>query len=331
MKTLLVTGGTGFVMSHVVRQWLLRDERARAIVLDIAPPDRAAERFFRPVEDRADFLTSAVEDRSTWTSPILDSVTHLVHGAAMTPIGKTAERLQARRIVEVNIQGTLNALEWARERERLERIVHVSTGSVYADDGPPGALPEDGYEERSPSSLYPITKRAGELLALRYAELFTLPLAAVRLSSVYGPMDRVTPGRDHRCAPNIIAHKALAAEPVQINTPEAVGDFIHAGDVASAILALLHATRLEHTMFNVAYGQTATLADLVAYAAAAVPGARYEVVDESAADIVMDPHRTRGGSGAYDIARLRSLGWRPRPLAEAMADYIIWLRSNPPA
>ncbi len=118
---------------------------------------------------------------------------------------------------------------------------------------------------------------------------------------------------------------------MRVNAPEALGDFIHAGDVASAILTLLQAARLEHEMFNVAYGEAATLADLVAHTAAAVPGARYEVVDEADADIVMDPQRTRGGSGAYDISRLRALGWLPRPLAAAIANYVTWLRANPEA
>jgi len=90
--------------------------------------------------------------------------------------------------------GTVAALDWARTQPKLRRFVYVSSGSVYRNHGPdrPGEpLPEDGYV--MPRRLYAISKFASELITERYAELFGLPIASVRLSSVYGPMDRATP------------------------------------------------------------------------------------------------------------------------------------------
>ncbi len=326
---LLVTGGTGFVMSHVVRQWVERSPRHVAVVVDCFAPDAALERFFAGHEKQISVIDGSVTDPGLWAYGLAElAPDYLVHGAAMTPNRGESERRDARRVVEVNVVGVLNALEWARERASLRRLVHVSTGSVYAADGPDGPLPEDGFEARSPDSLYPITKRAGELLALRYRELFDLPLAVCRLSSIYGPLDRWTPGRDFRCAPNLIVARALAGEPIRIAGADAVGDWLHAADVARGILALLDAPRLEYSLFNIAYGETASLARLCELVAAAVPGTRWTDAPPADADLVTDPGPRRGTWGAYDVSRLRALGWSPTPLGDALADYVAWVRAE---
>lgn len=326
---LVVTGGTGFVMSHVVRQWVERSPRHRAVAVDCFAPDAPLERFFAGHEAQIEIIEGSVTDPGLWSqAPGGTAPDYVVHGAAMTPNRGASERRDARRVVEVNLLGTLNALEWAREHRSVRRLVHVSTGSVYAADGPDGPLPEDGFEARSPDSLYPITKRAGELLALRYRELFELPLVVCRLSSIYGPLDRWTPGRDFRCAPNLIVERALAGEPVRIAGADAVGDWLHAADVARGILALLDAPDPGHRLFNIAYGEAASLARLCELVAAAVPGARWLETPAAEADIVADPGRRSGAWGAYDVSRLRALGWSPTPLAEALADYVAWMRDE---
>ncbi len=223
--------------------------------------------------------------------------------------------------------GTVNALEWARTRSGLTRFLHVSTGSVYGDEGPDGPLPEDGWESRSPRGLYAITKRAGELIARRYATLFSLPVLTVRLASVYGPMDRATPARRVVCLPNRLVHLALAGEEARVNSLDAVGDYIHAGDVAAAMATLLRAGRLDHDLFNVAYGEPVTVAGVLGHVATAVPGFRWRVTSRDDANVVEDASRWRGAWGAYDNSRLRALGWSPRPLGAAIADYAGWVRA----
>ena len=324
---LAVSGGTGFVMSHVVRQWVERSPEHVAVAIDCFAPDAPLERWFAGHAAQIDVIEGSVSDPDFWSRRLAAiEPDYFVHGAAMTPNRGESERRDARRVVEVNIVGTLNALEWARERASIRRLVHVSTGSVYGAEGPDGPLPEDGFEARSPASLYPISKRAGELLALRYRELFDLPLAVCRLSSIYGPLDRRTPGRDFRCVPNLIVARALAGEPIRVAGGDAVGDWLHAADVARGILALLDAPRLEHALFNVAYGETASIAKLCELVAAAVPGTRWLDAPPGEADIVADPGPRRGAWGAYDNSRLRALGWSPMPLADALADYVAWTR-----
>ncbi len=191
------------------------------------------------------------------------AISHVVHGAAMTPTVGTTEKIQAAMIVGANIMGTVHSLELARTLLNLKRLVHVSTGSIYGDNGPEGApLPEEDYVQPFPTTLYPITKLSGGLVAGCYRELFDLPVRIVRLSGVCGPMDRWTPGRDFACALNIMVHKALAGETWTVSGAQGVGDWIHGGDVASAVCNLLAAPSPRHDIYNVTYGSAITLADL---------------------------------------------------------------------
>jgi len=335
--TLLVTGGTGFVMSVLGRLWLESDPTARLVVLDAAPLDAAARRYFAPVMERLTVVVADVREPHIW-QPALAShnVTHVVHGATVTPIarGTVAEARREpeaeypARIIDVNVMGTVMLLEWARTRPSLERFIYVSSGAVYKDHGPDCAgepLPEDGYV--MPRRLYGISKLASELITERYGKLFGLSTASVRPSSVYGPMDRPTASRSFRHVPNRIAHLALdGARRVRVNTLDAVGDYIHVEDVAHAISALLHAPPLRYSAYNIACGETATVGDMIDWAAAKVPGFGAEVVPPEHADIVQDPSLKDGMWGAYDIARIGSeTGWTPRPMRTAFLAYMDWI------
>ena len=338
--TLLVTGGTGFVMSVLGRQWLEADTGARLVVLDASPLDAAAQRYFAPVMPRLSVVVADVTRPQAWHAALAGlGVTHIVHGATVTPIARGSaaevkrepEAREPARIVEVNLMGTVAMLEWARTLPGLERFLYVSSGAVYKHHGPdrPGEpLPEDGYV--MPRRLYGISKLASELITERYGELFGLSTASVRLSSVYGPMDRVTASRNHRHVPNRIAHMALAGvERVRVNTLDAVGDYIHVEDVARAIVSLLRAPRLHYSVYNIACGATASIGELVSWVAEKVPGFGVQIVPAEQADILQDPALRDGMWGAYDVSRIFSeTGWKPRPMREALHAYMDWIAAE---
>src|SRR5215470_10401314 len=338
--TLLVTGATGFVMSVLGRRWLASDPAARLVVLDAAALDAAAERYFAPVKERLAVIVADVTQPESWRPALArHAITHIVHGATITPIsrGSAAEARREpeaenpARIIEVNLMGTVAMLEWARTLPDFKRFIYVSSGAVYKHHGPdrPGEpLPEDGYV--MPRRLYGISKLASELITERYGDLFGLPTASVRPSSVYGPMDRVTASRNFRHVPNRIAHMALdGVECVRVNTLDAVGDYIHVEDVASAIVSLLRARHLRYSAYNIACGATSSIRDMVGWAAEKVPGFRAEIVPAEQADIVQDPTRSDGMWGAYDISRISAeTGWKPRPMREALHAYMDWIAAE---
>lgn len=338
--TLLVTGATGFVMSVLGRHWLDADPDARLVVLDSSPLDATAQRYFAPVMKRMTVVTADVTRPETWRAALgAQGVTHIVHGATITPIarGSAAEAKREpeadspARIVEVNLMGTVAMLDWARTLPDFERFIYVSSGAVYKHHGPdrPGEpLPEDGYV--MPRRLYGISKLASELITERYGDLFGLSTASVRPSSVYGTMDRVTPSRNMRHPPNRIAHMAVeGVKRVRVNTLDAVGDYIHSEDVARAIVSLLRAPRLGYSAYNVACGATASIGDMVAWAAEKAPGFAPEVVPPEQADILADPTLRDGMWGAYDISRIfHDTGWKPRPMREALHAYMDWIAAE---
>ena len=156
-----------------------------------------------------------------------------------------------------------------------------------------------------------------------------MPCVSARLSAVYGPMDRETASRHVRCLPNLVAHLALAGEPLRVSGMDGVGDWIHADDVAAALSR--HAARqsLRHPVYNVAYGRAETIETLVRYAAEVLPVQSHDV-PPAEANVVCDPDRRAGQWGAYDNSRLRDeLGWSPAPLRQRIHEYIDWLKSSP--
>jgi UDP-glucose 4-epimerase len=335
--TLLVTGATGFVMSVLGHHWLTHRATARLVVLDAAPPDAAARQYFARFADRLTVIVGDVTQPDSWRPALARlPIRHIVHGATITPIsrGSAAEARREPeaedpgRIIDVNIMGTVAMLDFARSLPHFGRFIYVSSGAVYTNHGPdrPGEpLPEDGYV--MPRRLYGISKLASELITERYGNLFGLSTASVRPSSVYGPMDRVTASRNMHHVPHRIARLALdGAGCVRVNTLDAVGDYIHAEDVARAIVSLLEAPRLRFGAYNVASGATASIGELVSWVAEKVPGFSAEVVAPERADILQDPNLRDGMWGAYDVSRLGAdTGWQPRPTRAALHAYVDWL------
>ncbi len=335
--TLLVTGATGFAMSVLGREWLDADPAARLVILDNAPLDAAAQRYFAPVMKRVNVIVADVTRPETWQAALAtNDIRHVVHGATVTPLsrGTAAEARREpeaenpKRIIDVNVMGTVAMLEWVRAQPRPPRFIYVSSGAVYKHHGPdcPGEpLPEDGYV--MPRRLYGISKLASELITERYRDLFGLSATAVRPSSVYGTMDRVTASRNFRHVPNRIAHAALdGAKRIRVNTLNAVGDYLHVEDLARGIISLLRAPSLRYCAYNVAYGATATIRDIVGWVAERVPGFHAEVTAPEDAELLQDPALKDGMWGAYDISRISGeTGWKPRPMREALHAYMDWI------
>lgn len=335
--TLLVTGATGFVMSVLGRYWLEANPGERLVVLDAAAPDAAAVRYFASVAERLNVVVADVTEPDTWRAALDGGdITHIVHGATVTPLSR-GTKLEAMRepeaenpgrIIDINVMGTVVMLDWARTLPKLQRFIYVSSGAVYKHHGPdrPGEpLPEDGYV--MPRRLYGISKLASELITERYGDLFGLSTTSVRLSSVYGPMDRVTATRNFRHVPNRIAHMAVdGVQRVRVNNLSAVGDYIHVEDAARAVVSLLRAPALRYSVYNVAMGATASIGDLVRWAAEKMPGFYAEISAADEADILQDPTLTDGMWGAYDISRIGAeTGWKPRPVREALHAYMDWI------
>jgi UDP-glucose 4-epimerase len=143
-------------------------------------------------------------------------------------------------------------------------------------------------------------------------------------------MDRVTATRNVIHIPNRIAHMAVdGARTVRVNSIDTVGDYLHSEDLARGIIALLKASRVRFSAYNIAAGVTATIGELVQWAAEKAPGFHAQVTAAEDADIIGDPHLRDGMWGAYDISRITvETGWRPRATREGLHAYMDWIRAE---
>ena len=337
--TLLVTGGTGFVLSHVVRQWLERSEREEVIVVDRASFDASAEVFFRPVRERIRMILADVVDTVSWTGGVdPDEVTELIAGAALSPITNdpavSPDREAPAETVRVNIMGAARTFDWARTLPKLRRLVYMSSGVYgYGTEGRPDDPPEPPIGEDHPlepdAALYDISKATGELLARRFADVFGLSCVSVRPSAVYGPMDRHTDARKVHPLPWHIAHRAVAGEALSVNSLAASYDWIYAPDVARAILCLLEAEAPRHAVYNIGYGRPASAADLLKGVRAQAPDFSVIETGDERADYVQPLHMRGGVWRIRSSRRLEDeFGWCPTPHLQAMQDYVRWLRDS---
>ncbi len=230
---MLLTGGAGFIGSHVAEA-LLRGGARLAVVDNL-------DTFYSPSWKKANLesirkigafefferdICSADAMREVFASARPDSVIHLAARAGVRPSIE-----QPRLYEQVNVAGTVNLLDLCREF-RVERLIFGSSSSVY------GATSRVPFSEEQaglrPISPYAATKLACELLCYTYAHLYQLPVMALRFFTVYGPRQR----------PDLAIHKFVArieaAKPLPIfGDGESGRDYTYIDDIVAGVLASL--------------------------------------------------------------------------------------------
>jgi UDP-glucose 4-epimerase len=291
----LVTGGSGFIGSHVVDK--LADAGHEPVIYDLRDSEHhewgSVETVIGDLFD-AETLHEAMED--------CDAVVHL---AAYADVGIVAE--QPVDAEACNARGTLAVLEAARATDT--RVVYGSTIWVYGASGD-GVIDEEAALGL-PDHLYTASKLAGEMYCSSYAELYDVSCTILRFGIPYGPRARpaaVIP---------IFVSKALAGEPLTI-----AGDgiqsrrFVYVEDLAEGVAAAV-ARGAPNRVYNLAGDETVTireLADIVS-----------ELVEDT--EIVHTPGRNGdfGGAVISNERAAKELGWRAStPLQEGVRRYLEW-------
>ena len=238
----LVTGGAGFIGSTVVRH--LVERGAQVIVLDDLSTGH--------VEALPDGIEMVQHDISAADTPRCVAAlkpTHVLHAAAQVSVERSMNDVVRDR--EVNLDGTRHVLEGA-DRAGVKRFVFVSSGgAVYGE-----AANATEADIPAPLSFYGVHKLAAEA----YVSISGLSYAVARPSNVYGPGQRA----DLEGGVVAIFTRAVAAgTPVTIHGDgEQQRDFVHVDDVATALVAMLHADR--SGVWNVSTGSPVTISQLLA-------------------------------------------------------------------
>jgi len=301
---ILVTGGAGFIGSHVVDGYVGAGHEV-VVVDDLSTGHR------ENLNPKARFHQLDIQDPRT---------AELIRRERPDVLNLHAAQMDVRRSVadpafdaRVNILGTINCLEAARQAG-VRRVLFVSSGgAVY---GEPEVYPAPESHPTNPISPYGVSKRAGELYAFFYQAEYKLPFVALRYANVYGP--RQDPHGEAGVVA-IFASRMLRGEPVTVNGDGTqTRDYVFVGDVARANLLAIE--REVTGPVNVGTGvetDVNALARLLLEAA----GARSEVHHGPA-----KPGEQR--RSVIDCARAATvLGWRPAvPLADGLRQTVEWFR-----
>ena len=293
----LITGGAGFIGSHVVDQVVAAGHDPR--IFDLIPSSyHHPDEFDTYIGDLTD--PDAVADAARGC----DAIVHLAAVADVSQVA--ADPGYAQR---VNAGGTANVLEAARS-ENVGRVVYASTIWVY--DGCDCALVDEETALELPRHPYTAQKLAGEMYCTSYAELFGVDYTILRFGIPYGPR-----ARPAAVIPSFFKN-AIAGRPLTIAGGGLQSRrFTYVGDMALGVATAL-APQARNRVYNLASEETVTILQL----ATAVS----EIVGDT--DILHTEGRAGDFRGAeVSSARaLRELGWRASTcLEEGLASYFGWL------
>ena len=217
----VVTGGAGFIGSHLVDALVARGDEV--VVIDDLSNGRAEN-----LNDGAELVQGDVADVAT-VGPAVEGAGIVFHQAALGSVKRSVD--SPLPTDHANVHGTLTVLECARTAG-VPRVVAASSSSVYGGDAP---LPSNESHPPSPKSPYAVTKVTAELYCRVYAELLGLETVCLRYFNVYGPRQRSDSA--YAAAIPLFVHALRTGErPVVNGDGEQTRDFTYVDDVVRANL-----------------------------------------------------------------------------------------------
>ena len=313
---MLVTGGAGFIGSHLVEA-LLADGHTITVFDDF-------NHYYDPLikwknvsgfQDQVTIVEGDIRDailvERTFTKGNFDTVIHLAARAGVRP------SIQSPKLYfTTNIDGTFNLLDACRHHE-VKDFIFASSSSVYGvNEKVPFAETDALIRTISP---YAATKLAGEQICSNYSHLFGIRCMCLRFFTVYGPRQRPD------LAISKFTERILAGEQIeQYGDGSTARDYTYVEDIVSGIIAALNYRKSSFEIFNLGGSATTTLAELIQLVEAACEKkAQIKVVEEQPGDV---PRTFADVSKAHKL-----LGYAPHtPIAEGVKKYVAWFRETQP-
>jgi nucleoside-diphosphate-sugar epimerase len=310
MGTYLVTGGAGFIGSHIAQTLAERGDQVR--VLDNLSTGKR-ENLAGFIE-RIEFVEGDIRDLDTCRRAVR-SVEHVLHQAALPSVPRSVEDPLSTNAI--NITGSLNLLLAARDAG-ARTFVLASSSSVYGDD--PSMPKQEGREGR-PLSPYAISKLAGEKYCEVFHDLFGMKTVALRYFNVFGP--RQDPRSQYAAVVPIFITKVLKGErPVIYGDGEQSRDFTYIENVVEANILASKSAKVGGETLNIACGERLTVNGLLA--------AVNEVIGSDIKPFYADPRPGDIKHSAADVRKARRvMGFEPRvSFMEGLKETVSWYRKR---
>lgn len=317
---LVIFGAAGFVGVNVALALAARGH-ALALADRNAPPEAV-----RAALPDANWMQGDVRDPAFLESAIAYGVDGVVWGAALTA-DAARDAAEPDAILSVNLAALAAVLRIAKARG-VRRVVNLGSGAAFGE----AAFREHALEEEDPvpdpRSLYALSKFSGERLCARYAALTGLSVATLRLSSVFGPWERLTGARDTPSP--FLSLMTLAESGEEARLPRALErDWLYAPDVGEAVAGILGARELSHGLYHVGPGVPYTVLAWGQVLATRRPGWRCRLA-ESAETSNVDPQGDRDRA-PLAVARIAAdIGFRTAYDLHASVEHLgAWAHAHP--
>ncbi|MBI2093814.1 MAG: SDR family oxidoreductase [Candidatus Omnitrophica bacterium] len=252
MAHYLVTGGAGFIGSHMAENLLAAGHTVR--VLDDLSSGKLQN--IEAVKNRIEFLKADIRDRAKVRSA-MEGIEFVLHAAAWRSVPKSMA--DPYGYADVNVLATVNLLE-AAANAKVKRFVCVSSSSVY---GETTQMPLREDQPANPISPYAASKLADELFCALFARSFGLETVAVRYFNVFGPRQSLE--NDYAVVIPKFIHSLLRGEPPPVyGDGKQSRDFTYVDNVVEATILASQAPGISGEVFNIALGEEHTVLDLLA-------------------------------------------------------------------
>ena len=305
--TFLVTGGCGFVGSHIVKELVSQKQEVK-VIDDLS---RGSLDRIRDVLDKVDFIKGDIRDVNT-VSKVMENVDIVIHTAAQVSVTKSIE--DPLYDGSVNILGTITLLEEAKKRG-VKRFIHFSSAAIYGD---PKYIPIDEEHPKNPLSPYGVSKLSSDYYARMYYHLYEVPTVVIRPFNIYGPGQN--PGDPYAGVITIFIERTIHNKEPIIYGGTQTRDFVNVKDVVKAVLLAIEKDKAIGHAFNIASGTEITI-DKLAEIIIEISGSNLEGIHEE----------FREGEILRSVANIEKakqiLGYKPEvSLAEGLKEVYNWMK-----
>jgi len=306
----LVTGGAGFIGSHVVEELIVKGYEVR--VLDNLSTGRLEN--LKHVEETVEVIIGDVRDYGKVLEAV-NGVDAVIHEAALASVTRSIE--DPLTVNQVNVEGTLNLLKACVELG-VKKLIYASSSSIYGDTP---TLPKHEDMKPNPLSPYAVSKYAGEGFCRVFHKVYGLEAVALRYFNVYGPRQQYGP---YSGVITIFINRLLNRQPpIIFGDGEQTRDFTYVKDVAEATVKALEAKQVGGEAINIASSSPISINNL---ASLLIELMGFKEVKP----LYTEP---RKGDVKYSYADIHKaealLGWKPRTsLTEGLIKTIDWFRKH---